>query len=279
MSADHEMRADFRTEVLDRSHEIPVVVDFWAEWCGPCRVLGPVLEKMAEDARGRWELVKVDTERFPEIARALRIQGIPAVKLFHQGKIVGEFVGALGETQIAAWLEQHLPAPSDDPWTQAQALLTAGETALARAALERALQEKPDHEPARLELAKLVLRDDPHAARDLLEQIKGETEAYSVAQNLLHLIGVVEWARGNHAPGGGAGQDGSALELYRAGAHAFAAGDADKALENWVEVVARDRGIDEDGARRACIALFAVLGEDHPVTQNWRRRFSMALAV
>lgn len=279
MSVDHELRADFRTEVLDRSQEIPVLVDFWAEWCGPCRVLGPVLEKLAERAGGRWELVKVDTERHPEIARALRIQGIPAVKLIHQGKIIGEFTGALGEAQVAMWLEQHLPAPTDDAWARAQALVAAGDVAAARTALETLLAENPAHDSARLELAKILLREDPAAARTQLESITGEADAYATAQNLLHLVGVVEGSRGEKAPTNGSGQDPEALRLYRSAASDFAAGDWNAALEKWIDVVGRDRTIDDDGARRACIALFAVLGEEHELTQNWRRRFSMALAI
>lgn len=279
MSVDHELRADFRTEVLDRSHEIPVLVDFWAEWCGPCRVLGPVLESMAEQAQGRWELVKVDTERFPEIARALRIQGIPAVKLFHAGKIVGEFTGALGQAQVALWLQQHLPAPTDDAWSRAQSLVAAGDHEAARAALELILQENPAHDQARLEFAKIQLRDDPSAARSQLESITGEADAYGTAQNLLHLVGVVEWARTEKAPADGSGKDPEALALYREAARDFATGDWNAALGKWVDVVGRDRALDDDGARRACIALFAVLGEDHELTRTWRRRFSMALSV
>ena len=283
MSVDHELRADFRVEVLQRSLEIPVLVDFWAEWCGPCRVLGPVLERLAAQAQGRWELVKVDTEHHPQIARALRIQGIPAVKLFHEGKIVGEFTGALGEAQVVAWLEQHLPAPTDGAWARAQSLLAAGVTEddreAALAALHLVLEEDPAHNKARLEIAKLLLRHDPAAARAQLDSIAEDTEAHSTAQSLLHLVGVVEESYRRPAPTNGAAPDSDTLLLYRAAATDFVHGDWNAALEKWIEVVGRDRTLDDDGARRACIAVFAVLGEHHELTQTWRRRFSMALSV
>ena len=280
LSHDHELRADFQSEVLERSHEVPVLVDFWAAWCGPCRVLGPVLEDLASRAGGAWELVKVDTERWPELARDHGIQGIPAVKLFSRGQVIGEFTGALGEAQVAMWLQQHLPGPGDDAWARAQALLDADgvDADAARAALEEVLRQDPGHDRAHLEMARLLVGDDPAAARTHLESITGDADAYAAAQHLLHLAGVVEWARGEAPPPGGGGDDPHTLALYREGAVAFGRNDPATALEKWVEVVGLDRELDDDGARKACIALFGLLGEDHPLTRDWRRRFSMALS-
>ncbi|QXD16127.1 thioredoxin [Rhodocaloribacter litoris] len=100
----------FQKEVLDKSRQKPVLVDFWAPWCGPCRVLGPTLEKLARESKGKWRLVKVNTDRHPELSMRYGVRGIPAVKLFVDGEVRGEFVGALPEPAIRRWLDEHLPA-------------------------------------------------------------------------------------------------------------------------------------------------------------------------
>lgn len=100
----------FQREVLDKSHDKPVVVDFWAPWCGPCRVLGPTIEKLARESGGRWRLVKVNTDGQPGLSQAYGVRGIPAVKLFVDGAVAGEFTGALPEAEVRRWLDAHLPA-------------------------------------------------------------------------------------------------------------------------------------------------------------------------
>jgi len=102
----------FQKEVIEKSHEKPVVVDFWAPWCGPCRILGPVLEKLAQESKGAWRLVKVNTDQHPELAMHYGVRGIPTLKLFRNGEVGDEFVGALPEPAVRRWLQQHAAEPS-----------------------------------------------------------------------------------------------------------------------------------------------------------------------
>jgi putative thioredoxin len=100
---------DFQKEVIDASKQQPVLVDFWAEWCGPCKMLGPILEKLEKEANDAWKLVKINTDLHPDLSRQYQIQGIPAVKLFVDGQVTAEFAGALPEPHVRAWLNEHLP--------------------------------------------------------------------------------------------------------------------------------------------------------------------------
>ena len=147
----------FTEEVVDRSHQTPVVVDFWAAWCGPCRALGPVLERLADEADGSWMLAKVDVDANPGLASAFGIQGIPAVRAWKDGREVAQFVGALPELQVREWLAQLGPSPADVAFEEAQQALRAGDHELAEQHLRLALDLEPGHGAARAALERLQL--------------------------------------------------------------------------------------------------------------------------
>jgi putative thioredoxin len=278
----YELQGDFRTEILEASQTIPIVVDFWAEWCGPCRILGPVLEKLASEAKGAWRLVKVNTEVYQDIAMALRIQSIPAVKMIYQGRIVGEFVGALPEPQIRQWLQQYLPegtgngddGPEAGSLEEIEALIDAGQWEPAQAALERTVASKPEDLDARALLARLVFADEPERAKELVEPIPEDHPQHEIAEAFDWFEHLIALNQDSSSVKGGKQE---VRKRYLEGASALAEYDYEAALEAFIEVLQRDRSLDDDGARKACIAVFKLLGEKHPLTHEYRRRFSAAL--
>jgi putative thioredoxin len=169
---------DFGKEVIERSATVPVVVDFWAPWCGPCRVLGPVLEAAVAALAGRVELVKINTDESPELAQQFQIQGIPAVKAFRDGKVVAEFVGAQPAPQIKKFLEQLAPPPAIAALAAAEAALQAGDAAGAEPQLRGLVQDPQAGNRARLLLARLLADanrpDEAHAELALIDARSAE---------------------------------------------------------------------------------------------------------
>ena len=143
---------NFNDDVINASHKIPIVVDFWASWCAPCRVLGPVIEKIAEEQQDLWTLVKVDTEANQEVATEYGIRSIPSVKMFYKGKIVSEFSGALPRQQILKWLDQHLPSDEKNEWSELESSLVEMDPDKAVDALKDFHDKFPNYRPARLAL-------------------------------------------------------------------------------------------------------------------------------
>jgi putative thioredoxin len=263
--------SNFEKEVIERSHSIPVLVDFWAEWCGPCKVLGPVLERLAAQGDGRWALAKVDTEQHTDVARTYRIQSIPNVKLFVDGEVVNEFVGALPEYQVQRWLEAAIPGKHRKQIEQAEAFLVAGNLAAAKALLEEVLSLEPGNIDARILSARGLVFTEPDRAAALVENLEEPKHA-----DLVNAVRVVARLHAFvHEPG--RLPDGAVLQLYHSAIRHLAAGDFDSAAGEFIQVIRENRSYDDDGSRKACIAIFKLLGEEHPVTQKHRRDFSSAL--
>ena len=138
----HEVK-DFSTDVLQASFNKPILVDFWAEWCGPCRVLGPSLERLAAKNNGEWSLVKVNSDENPELSAEYGIRSIPNVKLFYKGEVINEFVGALPEQAIIEWLKKNIPGKHQDLLSNAETLLSSGNEMEAQQILDELLRKDP----------------------------------------------------------------------------------------------------------------------------------------
>jgi putative thioredoxin len=257
-----------------------VVVDFWAPWCGPCRTLGPVLERLAGQAGGAWLLAKVNVDEDPDVAGRFGVQGIPAVKAFHMGEVVDEFVGALPEGEVRRWLSGVVPGPADLAFAEAEALRAGGDAAGARAALDRALALAPRHAGALLALAELALgegrRGDALGLLDRLPPADADRHAGRVGALRLRASAPAEGVDALRAAAEARPEEPAPrLALARALA---AAGDYPAALEALLELVHRFRRAEPgDAARRAMLELFEIVGPRSELADAYRTRLSREL--
>jgi putative thioredoxin len=276
--------ANFQREVIERSADVPVVIDFWAEWCGPCRMLGPVLESLAEEYGGQFVLAKVDTEREPGLSADFGVRSIPTVFGVRDGRVVDGFIGVQSETAIRAWLERLLPTPAQRMAADARRL-EAEDPRAAEAKYNAALSLEPDLAPAEIGLARVALADgrleDAQARILEMERRNGflEPDAERLkAEIVLRLQGReagggVEAARAALAEH----PDDPELKFHLAEALA-AAGQYADALAICLDLVERRRKAPiGDRARQTMIAIFQLFPPDSELVIEYQRQLSMAL--
>ncbi len=271
--------ANFEAAVLERSLQVPVLLDCWAPWCGPCKSLGPVLEKLVQAYGGRFVLAKLNTDQAPQLSAALQLRSIPLVVLFVGGQMVDQFTGAMPEGQVRAFLDKHLPpdvSPADELRAQAA---EAPDADTAEALLQQALAVEPGHAEATLDLAeRLINRNALGEARTLLESLPGE----ALGRRFEALMGRIELAA--HRPEGdpvalaarvAANPKDFEARFGLAALQAFE-GDFGAAFDQLLEVVLRDKAEHRERARKQLVEWFDVCPDAATVSRG-RRYLGMYL--
>jgi putative thioredoxin len=279
----------FTRDVIDASHEVPILVDFWAPWCGPCRVLGPLLEKLEADYGGRFRLVKVDSDENPDLSAQFGVRSIPYVIAFADGEPVNAFVGALPETQLRAFIDKVIPDPSEIQRRKAARLLAAGNAAAAASSLRSAIALDPENDAARLDLANLLLADVPASgntkdiveAREVLARVSAHGHGGAALAALRTRLAALESSASlppqaeleARIEANGADLQ-ARLDLAN---RLIAARRFEPALEQLLAIVEHDRAFGNDAARKTMLAVFDLAANERDLVSNFRRRLAAAL--
>lgn len=257
---------NFMTEVVEASNATPVVVDFWAPWCGPCKSLMPLLDRLADDYGGRFVLAKVNTDEQPRLATHFQIRSIPTVMVVHRGEIVEQFMGLQPESTIRELLDRHV-APAD---AEAPAAATAASPAGADETL-----------PPEQRAARLLDRRDAAGAAQAIESLAAGKADHPALPMLRARLAFVELA--NAHPNAGelrerlAADPGDSAARHALAAHHALLGDFGTALAEWLDLLRRDKTYGDGAARRSLLQAFDVLGEEDPLVAQYRRRMASLL--
>ena len=275
-------QADYQQAVIENSRRVPVLVDFWADWCGPCKMQLPVLLKLAEEYQGKFLLAKIDTDAERGLANLHNIRSIPTMKLFRDGEVVEEILGAQTESTLRMLLDKHVPRESDTLREQALALAAAGDTDAALEILRAAAAADPDNPRAQTDYLRTAMEagrmDEAGQALEKLPIAQRETPEI---RRLSALLGFAQRSAG--APDRAVleqrvaqnADDIEARELL--GVRLALAGEAEHALEQFLEILRRDRRYGDDAGRKGMLALFELLGNQGPLVSRYRAQMFAAL--
>jgi putative thioredoxin len=273
---------NFESVVIDGSFDRPVLVDFWADWCAPCRMLMPILAKLAEEYRGRFILGKLNTEEEQALAAQFGIRSLPTVQVFRDGRPVDQFMGALPEPQIREFLDRHLPRASDGLLAQAQGMLAAGDLDRAQDLIARARAEDPEN--PRVALADIQIAaaqgrtEEAQSAIDGLPiELAHDPEVVALRGQLLFASALAGAPAPSDLERRLAADPRDSEARYQLAAHRVMAGDYESALDLLLDLVRRDRAYGEDAGRKGMVAIFDLLGGSGDLVSRYRARMMNAL--
>lgn len=273
---------NFISEVIETSRKTPVLVDFWATWCEPCKTLMPVLNKLAEEYAGQFRLAKVEVDQEQNLAAQFAVQSVPTVKMLLNGEIVDEFTGVLAEGQIREFINKHLAHKEDSPLQQAISTYQNGETDSALAKMQDILLAEPENPMVRIEFANILMREKRFDdARDLLQSLSAEDknnpaalallgqlesiDAVVAAPDIEELLQTIDQEPAN------------CLAREQLSAHYQLRGDYTAAMDQLLEIVRQDRNYNEDAGRTALLKIFDMLGHNHELVGQYRRKLAQIL--
>jgi len=270
---------DFAELVVAASHRVPVLVDFWAPWCGPCRMLAPVLDAIAAKMEGRLAVVKVNVDENPNLAAQYGVRGIPSVKLFVNGKIVAEFTGAQPQGWIEDWLEEHLPRKADREAEQALALFEAGRRDAAIARALAAVEEDPSADRARLKLIWMLLEEGrKEEAEAHWQRLSARAKASADGEALKQRIEILRRGGDLDALAQAVqAQPNDASAWLRYGDALAAAARYEEAMQAYLQAMRLDRGKLRDEARQGMLRVFEVLGGRGELVDRYRSEMASVL--
>ena len=268
---------DFQALVLENSFKQPVLVDFWADWCEPCKTVMPMLARLADEYAGKFHLAKVDTEQEQQLAAHFQIKSLPTMKLFVNGQPVDERMGALPESEIRAFIDQFITSESDEIMTAARVASREGRIDEANELMNQALAKDPSNTDLKIDVAQLVMsQGDTEAAIALLDSLDEEGQKKDAAIKLRAEIDMAERLKDlpaiDEIEQKLATNPDDLQALIDKANYLTAQGDYEIAMESLLRVMTLDRQFQDDAGRNALLALFDMLGGDHPSVQKYRRK-------